>query len=81
MIYFLRRGGDALTCETRRSAAGDGYELVVTERGVARVEAFATVPDMLAREHELLNTWRGQGWHDAGPGAPADDAGRDDWYI
>lgn len=66
MIYFFRRGADSLSCETRLSATGDGYELLVTEQGRQRIETFATVADMLAREHELLQAWRAQGWQDVG---------------
>jgi hypothetical protein len=80
MIYFFRRAGDALTCETRLNPMGAGYELVVTERGEQRIEAFATVGNMLAREHELLQVWRAQGWQDIGP-AKSHVADPDDWNI
>lgn len=67
MIYFFRRGADALTCETRLSPDGPGYELVVTLMGEKHTESFETLPDMLAREHELLQAWRAQGWQDVSP--------------
>jgi hypothetical protein len=67
MIYFFRRAADSLSCETRLNATGDGYELVITAHGKERTETFATVADMLAREHELLQAWRAQGWRDVGP--------------
>jgi hypothetical protein len=66
MIYFFRRDAESLSCETRLNPTGPGYELVVTEHGKQRTEPFATVADMLAREHELLQAWRAQGWQDAG---------------
>jgi len=69
MIYFFRRGAESLSCETRLNPTGPGYELLVTEHGKQRTEAFATLADMLAREHELLQAWRAQGWKDEG--APA----------
>ena len=68
MVYFFRRGSESISCETRLSFSGDGYELLVTEHGKLRTETFTTVADMLAREHELLQAWRAQGWQDvAGP--------------
>ena len=66
MIYFFRRGAESISCETRINADGDGYELLITEQRKQRIEPFATVADMLAREHELLQAWRAQGWIDVG---------------
>jgi len=66
MIYFFRRGAESLSCETRLSPTGNGYELLVTEQGRQRIEPFATIANMLAREHELLQAWRAQGWQDIG---------------
>ena len=67
MIFFFRRGAESLSCETRLNSSGKGYELLVNENGKERVESFTTVPDLLAREHELLQAWRAQGWQDIGP--------------
>jgi len=66
VLYFFRRGGDAITCETRLNPHGDGFQLVITERGQERVEDFTELPALLGREHELLQAWRAQGWRDVG---------------
>lgn len=67
MLWFYRRGPDTLSCEVRLAADGPGYELVITEKGVSRVERFTSVVALLSREHELLAAWRAQGWtHDVG---------------
>jgi hypothetical protein len=70
MIYFFRRGPDALSCETRLRPDGPGYELVVTTVGDQQVEAFENVPALQAREHQLLQAWRAIGWRDVGLPAP-----------
>lgn len=62
MLYVFVRGSQRKTCETRLSADGAGYELVVTEAGMERVDRYATMERLLAREHELLQAWRAQGW-------------------
>ena len=67
VIYFFRRGTQSKQCETRLDAIGEGFELVVTDEGQERIEKFNTIGDMLAREHELLQAWRAQGWMDIGP--------------
>lgn len=67
MLYFFRRGDATMSCETRLNPDGAGYQLVVTENGVSRVEGFDAVPKLLSREHELLAAWRAQGWRDIGP--------------
>ena len=51
-----------MTCETRLSADGAGYELVIAEDGVERVDHYTTMERLLAREHELVQAWRAQGW-------------------
>jgi len=65
VVYFLRRGDDALSYETRLRDDGPGFEIVIEQEGQARVERYATLPELLAREHELLQAWRAQGWHEA----------------
>lgn len=70
MIYFFRRGDHSRSCETRLREDGPGYELVVTTDGESHVESFAELPALLAREHELLQAWRAQGWREAGPPPP-----------
>ena len=67
MVFFFRRGNDSLTCETRLNPDGSGVQLVVTQAERVHVEQFETVAAMLAREHELLQAWRAQGWTDVGP--------------
>jgi hypothetical protein len=62
MLYVFVRGSDRKTCETRLSADGAGYELVIGEGGVERVDRYSTMDRLLAREHELLQAWRAQGW-------------------
>jgi hypothetical protein len=66
VIYFFRKGGSRLTCETRLDPAGTGYELVVTLEGTERTERFQDIASLLAREHELLQAWRATGWRDEG---------------
>lgn len=67
MVWFYTRGGDTRTCETRLAPDGDGYELVVTDASGTRVERFDELSGLLAREHELLATWRAQGWREGAP--------------
>lgn len=63
MLYVFVRGSERKTCETRLSSDGEGYELVViAEDGVERVDRYSTMDRLLAREHELLQAWRAQGW-------------------
>ena len=62
MLYVFVRGSRRMTCETRLSADGAGYELVIAEDGVERVDHYTTMERLLAREHELLQGWRAQGW-------------------
>jgi hypothetical protein len=64
VLYFLRRGDATLTCETRLNPQGPGYQLVLTESEHERIENFAELRNLLAREHELLRAWRAQGWRD-----------------
>jgi hypothetical protein len=70
-VYFFRRGDAAMSLETRLDPDGPGYQLVITEQGEMRVENFAELPSLLAREHELLQAWRAQGWCDVGRPAGA----------
>ena len=62
MLYVFERGRERKTCETRLSPDGTGYELVVAEDGVERVDRYTSMERLLAREHELLQAWRAQGW-------------------
>lgn len=66
MMYFFRRGEQNLTSETRLNPDGPGYQLVIRENDEVRVESFDALPMLLAREHELLQAWRAQGWTEAG---------------
>jgi hypothetical protein len=62
MLYVFTRGSHRKTCETRLSADGAGFELVVAEDGVEHVDRYMSMERLLAREHELLQAWRAQGW-------------------
>jgi hypothetical protein len=39
---------------------------MITESAHERIENFAELPKLLAREHELLRAWRAQGWRETG---------------
>jgi len=54
MLYVFVRGSRRITCETRLSADGTGYDLVIAEDGVERVDHYATMDRLLAREHDDL---------------------------
>lgn len=62
MIWFYVLGAERRICETRLSADGDGYELIIGESGGTHVERFRDLPGLLRREHEVLAAWRAQGW-------------------
>jgi hypothetical protein len=66
VLYFLRRGADAMSCETRLDPNGPGFQLVITENARERIEDFRELAALLAREHELLQAWRALGWRDVG---------------
>jgi len=66
VVYFFRRGVDAIACETRLNPEGPGFQLVITQNGHERIEDFAELPVLIGREHELLQTWRADGWCDVG---------------
>jgi hypothetical protein len=59
-----------MSCETRLNPDGPGYQLVIVEDDHQRIENFAELPRLLAREHELLQAWRAQGWRDVQPPKP-----------
>jgi hypothetical protein len=64
VVYFLRRGDDALAYETRPRDDGPGYEVVIAHGGLPRSERYATLVELLVRERELLLTWWAQGWRE-----------------
>jgi hypothetical protein len=66
MVYFFRRGAERMTCETRPSTAGDGYEIEILCAGASRVEHFSTIQQVLSREHQLVAAWRALGWIESG---------------
>jgi len=68
MVWFYTLGVERRSCETRLSEDGEGYELVIREAGQARVEQFADLRKLMAREHQLLPAWRAQGWSTADAG-------------
>ena len=70
VLYFFRRGAEALSCETRLNPDGAGFQLVITENRLPHVESFGELRQLLAREHELLQAWRAQGWRDIGAPTP-----------
>jgi len=70
VLYFLRRGADAMSCETRLNPNGPGFQLVITENARERIEDFDDLAELLEREHGLLKTWRAQGWRDLGAPTP-----------
>lgn len=65
MIWFYTRGDERRTCETRLSAEGAGYELVVADASGVHVEAFTEMASLLAREHEILSAWKALGWRES----------------
>ena len=67
MLYVFLRGQERKTCETRLSADGEAFELVVAEDGVEHIDRFRTMERLLSREHELLQAWRAQGWTEPQP--------------
>jgi hypothetical protein len=71
MVWFYTRGLERRSCETRISADGEAFELVIREPGTARVERFADLPKLMSREHQLLTAWRAQGWENAESGYAA----------
>jgi hypothetical protein len=62
MVWFYARGTERRSCETRLALDTSGYELVIRGAEGERVEHFAQLQDLLAREHQLLTAWRAQGW-------------------
>lgn len=66
MLYFFRRGDVALSCETRLNPMGAGFQLVIIENGHEQIETFSELPKLLAREHELIQAWKAQGWRETG---------------
>ena len=81
VLYFFRRGASTLSCETRLNPDGHGFQLVIVENGDSRVEDYAELPTLLAREHQLLHAWRLRGgvMSDGDSGRePTHGPGRDD---
>lgn len=70
MLYFLRRGADAMSCETRLNPNGPGFQLVIIENGRERIEDFDELAALLSREHQLLTAWRALGWREVGAPTP-----------
>jgi hypothetical protein len=63
-LYSFARGNAARTATVRRSLAGSGYDLIVTDGDEERVEHFETMDRLLRREHELVTAWRAAGWRE-----------------
>lgn len=66
VVWFYTRGAHTRSVETRIALDGVGYELVVTNEKGSHIESFQRLPDLLAREHELLAAWRAEGWRQTG---------------
>lgn len=64
MVYFFWRGAAHLTLETRLNPDGPGYQLVISADSKTRIESFAAMSELLARDRELVHAWRAQGWHE-----------------
>lgn len=65
MLFFLVRGAQRKAYELRLSSDGEGFELIVhDEFGNELVEQFTSLEGALAREQQLLCTWRAMGWSD-----------------
>ena len=62
--YMFWRGSDWILSDTCRNPDGPGFSLVVTQNGVRHVEQFDTVPAMLEREFQWVQTWRAHGWRE-----------------
>ena len=60
--HVLHYGPATRTCESRVSADGERFELVVTRDGVSRVESFASLDAMLIRERQVIGSWQAHGW-------------------
>lgn len=62
MVWFYPRGPqECWICETRLPDV-DQYELCISDATGDRVERFNNPSSLLARELELLATWRALGW-------------------
>ena len=75
MIHFFRRAGDTRTCETRLEPEGSGYELIVSDGHDSRIEHFADVGALVAREYELRQVWFAHGWRTVDPYDECDEDG------
>jgi len=62
--YMFWRGSDWVLSDTCRNPDGLGFHLVVTQNGVRHIEEFESVPPMLEREHQWVETWRAHGWRE-----------------
>lgn len=63
MIWFFQREGKRLLYEIRRSAEGDGFELVVTyPDGRVRTERFDDSSALLRRSIEVQRELIEEGW-------------------
>lgn len=63
MVWFYERHGTFIRCETRESAPGSGFELLIVQPdGTERVEHFADSQSLDARQRELQATLEHDGW-------------------
>jgi hypothetical protein len=63
MIWFFDRDGQRLQYEIRRTADGDGFELVVTyPGGHVEIEQMVEPSTLLKRCAELAESLKEEGW-------------------
>jgi len=63
-LHVLRKGTESRTCESRVSADGTRFELVVIRDGMSHVESFSSLDAMLIRERQLVGAWGAHGWRE-----------------
>ena len=61
-LHVLRKGAEARSCESRVSADGTRFEVVVNRDGMTHVESFSSLEAMLIRERQLVGAWGAHGW-------------------
>jgi len=61
-MHRLRKGAETRSCESRASADGTRFELVVIRDGISHVESFSSLEAMVTRERQLVGAWGAHGW-------------------
>lgn len=63
MIWAFERRGEQISCEVRREAEGDSFELVVSyPDGSERVERFDDPTALIDSSVQCLERFRREGW-------------------